>query len=530
MTLSEENSNDKRSTDSETGARAFLENLTGPSKGRIDWLSSDRVRAAVGNDRVLRIKPDEGRAGDTDLTAVLTWQGDSYRIEAAHGRQVWVNGHKIDSVTLMHGDMIEFEELGPMSRFRLCARSFPTHWPIDDILGDALAYTRSSRRPLAGRMSTAVGESLRRIAVQTTIFFRLTVLLALSVIAVFGYVLYQNDKALQQRLEQDARRIEAVTLLLAQTRDEALSPDDLFGLQQQLESRLTRNAERLGALEHRSDAAARVIQTSAPSIAFVQGAFVLRQIESGVLLREVHGPDGNILTTPFGQPRIEPGANGPPAEFQFTGTAFLLENGVNLVTNRHVALPWTSGDKLQAFEASGLSPEMLKLVVYLPGLTGPIDAVLLRASETADLALLSVAPVQIEGRGLALADDPPGAGEEVFLLGYPTGLRALLAQAGRDFIASVEDPTQIDFWTLAALLSERDFIHPLASRGIVAQVNSGAVIYDAETTVGGSGGPALNRNGRVVAINSAILPEFGGSNIGVPVAHLKYLLDAPPSE
>ena len=44
--------------------------------------------------------------------------------------------------------------------------------------------------------------------------------------------------------------------------------------------------------------------------------------------------------------------------------------------------------------------------------------------------------------------------------------------------------------------------------------------------VGGSGGPALDRNGHVVAVNAAILPEFGGANIGVPVHEVRRLLDA----
>jgi S1-C subfamily serine protease len=325
-------------------------------------------------------------------------------------------------------------------------------------------------------------------------------------------------------LEQDARRIEAVTLMLAQTRNDALSRDDLANLQQQLEERLDRNTDRLGALEHRSDAASRVIAAATPSVAFVQGAFGLRHLESGELLKQVVGPDGKTLTTPFGQPRLDPYGNGAPAEFQFTGTGFLLEDGQRVVTNRHVALPWTSNDQEQAFEASGLRPEMLRQVVYFPGVTEPKDTGLLVFSETADLAILSIAPDRMERRGLAVAQALPRAGEEIFLLGYPTGLRALLAQAGKDFIGALQAQGDADFWSVAAELSQRDLIHPLASRGIVAQINSGAVIYDAETTVGGSGGPALNRNGRVVAVNAAILPEFGGSNIGVPVTHLEALL------
>ena len=66
---------------------------------------------------------------------------------------------------------------------------------------------------------------------------------------------------------------------------------------------------------------------------------------------------------------------------------------------------------------------------------------------------------------------------------------------------------------------------PLASRGIVGQVTSASVVYDAETTSGGSGGPVLTLEGRVVAINTAILPEFGGSNLGVPAADALILLD-----
>lgn len=509
--------------------RAFLEGLTGPSKGDVSWLAEDKVSILVGDNRVFR--PIAGEAiSDKEHVATLKWSGESYVIEAAENRNIWVNGHKIDSVQLMHGDMIEFEEHGPMSRFRLCENSFPAKWTVDDILSDALAYAKSSRRPLPRRFSNALGESLRRIAWQTTNFFRFSVVFALTLIIVFGFVLYQNDRRLQATIEQDAQQIEAVTLLLSQTRKEALHEDDLLELQQRLEMRLAQNTERLGELEWRSDAAARVVAASAPSIAFVQGAFGLRHIESGKLLRKVLGPDEQPLTTPFGQPRIEPHGDGPPAEFQFTGTGFMLENGQHLITNRHVVLPWTSGDGAHAFEQAGLRPEMLKLLVYLPDMQGPINANLLGFSENADVAVVTVAPLQVKDRGLSLSHTPVQPGQEVYLLGYPTGLKALLAQAGREFFDELDRNDETDFWSVAARLSDRDLIRPLASSGIVAQVTENALIYDAETTVGGSGGPALNRFGQVVAVNSAVLPEFGGANIGVPVSQLKELLSRLPAE
>ena len=49
----------------------------------------------------------------------------------------------------------------------------------------------------------------------------------------------------------------------------------------------------------------------------------------------------------------------------------------------------------------------------------------------------------------------------------------------------------------------------------------------ANTTHGGSGGPVIGLDGRVVAVNSAIIPEFTGSNLGVPAAEAMRLLDAP---
>ena len=61
-------------------------------------------------------------------------------------------------------------------------------------------------------------------------------------------------------------------------------------------------------------------------------------------------------------------------------------------------------------------------------------------------------------------------------------------------------------------------------RGIVGQVSESAVAYDAETTRGGSGGPVLNARGELVAVTRAVIPEYGGSNLGVPVSGVLSLL------
>jgi S1-C subfamily serine protease len=78
---------------------------------------------------------------------------------------------------------------------------------------------------------------------------------------------------------------------------------------------------------------------------------------------------------------------------------------------------------------------------------------------------------------------------------------------------------------VAERLSEAGFIRPLASRGIVGQRSAETVVYDAETTYGGSGGPVLDVEGQVVAVNTAIIPGYGGSNFGIPIEFAHRLLE-----
>ncbi|MCP3961248.1 MAG: hypothetical protein GY719_25660 [bacterium] len=85
----------------------------------------------------------------------------------------------------------------------------------------------------------------------------------------------------------------------------------------------------------------------------------------------------------------------------------------------------------------------------------------------------------------------------------------------------------VDFWNVAQRLAEAGHIAPLATRGIIGQVTPAAVVYDAETTSGGSGGPVINLQGEVIAVNMAILPEFGGSNLGVPIDKAREILPTP---
>ena len=235
---------------------------------------------------------------------------------------------------------------------------------------------------------------------------------------------------------------------------------------------------------------------------------------------------GRPLISPIGQPLLTLDGDGPIAERQFTGTGFAVGPAGVIITNRHVARPWEKDASVSGMLVLGLEPVLLKYLVYVPGqqVAGHVEVV--RVSEDTDLAVLRLLNPGAAPHGLKLADDVPTPGDEIIVMGYPTGLKSMLVQSGEAFIDELQKANDTGFWSVASRLAERKLISPLSSRGIVSQATPATVVYDAETTHGGSGGPVLNVNGEVVAVNAAILPEYGGSNLGVPVAKVRALLKA----
>lgn len=496
---------------------ALLEHLTGPARSTVDWLPGKELFLSVGPER----RPLLSETLNDGAIARLSRDGDAVAIEALNDHTIWINKRVVGDGHLRDKDVIEFGETGPISRFRRFQGHAPMRWTVNEMAGDTLAYIRSSRRPLSYRLSHATRDFLRRFLVQTTLVFRLTVLIALGALGWLAYSQYQTNLQLTSRLVADANQIKLISADVAAAQRTALRPEDLTSLRQNLDERFSSNIERLSALERTTGATARVIAEAASSVVFLQGAYGLRSSKDGRMLRYVLGANGRPLASPTGRPRLSLEGKGAVAEIQFTGTGFLLEGEAVVVTNRHVAVPWE--DKSVGVD---MEPTMIRFIGWLPEEERAFDAALLVASDIADLALVSLADAPVDRPGLRLAAAPPPAGSEVVVMGYPTGLRAMLAKSGADFVKSLQEEKDVGFWSVAERLAKASLIAPLASRGIVGQVADEALVYDAETTSGGSGGPVLNSEGEVVAVNAAILPEYGGSNLGVPIAKLKALLAA----
>jgi S1-C subfamily serine protease len=383
---------------------------------------------------------------------------------------------------------------------------------------DCVDCARHGRGGLIRRSALFLRSVPLQLLTRTSPRTRLVVGGAFAVLLVTLGTLAAYGLQLERRLGAEEERSARITEALANLATMAEKDPELRALVVELQDALT---GRIEALELMSDAGRRVVMAASSSVIFVQGGYQLVQTASGKPLRLLLGPTGAPRIGPGGVPLTSLEGEGPVFEVQFTGSAWLASEDGLLVTNRHVAIPWSENEQVGPIFERGFEPR-LRLLGYLPDQAEPVELEFVVASQEADLAIVR-AP-DLEGREpLRLAEENPGPGEAILVLGYPAGIEALLARSGAMFVDSLMQ-RRPDFWGVVRELSEAGIIRPLATRGIVGQVTPSTVAYDAETTRGGSGGPVMSLSGEVVAVTFAILADFGGSNLGVPATEVARLL------
>ncbi|OHB38833.1 MAG: hypothetical protein A2060_08170 [Planctomycetes bacterium GWA2_50_13] len=113
------------------------------------------------------------------------------------------------------------------------------------------------------------------------------------------------------------------------------------------------------------------------------------------------------------------------------------------------------------------------------------------------------------------------------VIGYPAGVSAILARVEKSVMDELVYGLGLDFLGLADELSRRHLIRPLATQGHITDVLEDRVVFDAQTTIGGSGGPIIDRNGKVIAITYGVFTGFTGSNFAIPAKHVAEILETP---
>lgn len=211
------------------------------------------------------------------------------------------------------------------------------------------------------------------------------------------------------------------------------------------------------------------------------------------------------------QPQLVNGETALPVELltrEVAGSAVLIESGL-AITAKHVAEPWkyllewaeTEYRDWEHFaKDKNLKPVYERLEIQFPGLQ-PISVSLRASSETSDLALLSVPDVAIQPVSVEFSNEAISVTDEVAILGYPYSLGTLKLAArdvsqGQSFFTQIRD-------------MEPTFIKGTVSRPVHEVGETSRYFFlDASIEPGNSGGPVLDREGRVIGIISMRL-EIG---------------------
>jgi S1-C subfamily serine protease len=217
---------------------------------------------------------------------------------------------------------------------------------------------------------------------------------------------------------------------------------------------------------------------------------------------------------------------GPPLQLDVFGTGFLVARDGRLLTNHHVAEPWWSDEELKQLLDRGAIAYAVSYTAYFPGTSQGIAAKIDRISPHADLATLKLqtpAPPHVTFLELDDRAQASVTGDPVVLIGYPTGIEGILARAGSDVARGVAENAR-EVTQIVSRLAAQDLIRPTTTQGHIGDVLKDKIVYDAATTSGGSGGPLFNREGKVIGVNFAMLNDFGGSNLAVPIRYADELV------
>jgi S1-C subfamily serine protease len=346
-----------------------------------------------------------------------------------------------------------------------------------------------------------------------------------------GGILQQGE--LQRRTEQARASLTASEAsgpresLKAQTeeiRKKMAADGDTNG--ESLKKQLQETQNRLNRLENEGRNAETIVHTYGPSVCLLHVVVEFREKDSGQLIRISLDATGKPRIDSKGMVALELDGTGPPLEEDFFGTGFLVARDGRLLTNHHVVEPWWADEELKQLVEKGTVAFAASYTAYFPGSSQGVAAKVDRISEKADLATLKLqtpAPSHAALLELDNRSEASVSGDPVVLIGYPTGIDGILARAGTDVTRKVAENAH-EVSQIVSQLSAQNLIRPTTTQGHIGDVLKDKIVYDAATTSGGSGGPLFNREGKVIGVNFAILNDFGGSNLAVPVRYADELV------
>ncbi len=524
-----------------------LAHLSGERRGQEDEVT--HFPALIGSDPGAAVLVP----GAAFLHALLVERkGEVLLEDAGSGRGTLLLGENVQHGVLRDGDVIELGPGGPKLRFRCAAEDKPP-------LPGAAAWARHESASLGVHDTASFLRAVaRETAERTSRLFQVSV--ALVVALGLAAALYSQWQA--RRLRQDVKRLrEAVASanlqqreFIARIADERQRTDEeKRRLESEIEAararentlnqklreaqsaetqsvredlRLTR--ERLATLESERAAGERIIRDFGGGVGLIQGSYAYYDAADRPL-RLSPAEDGEARRKDDGTLVLSPEGAGPLYTTDYFGTGFLVDRKGLLLTNRHVAEPWWNDDTAERLAKDGFKPRFVTFRAFFPREAEAFELRTLRVSAQVDLAVVSLDLRKRKVPVLALDATGKGAvaGQPVVVLGYPAGLEALLAKAETTLVKQILNDNGMSSERVTEALGRKGLIRPSTTQGHIGDVTPTDIVFDAPTTQGGSGGPVLNKNGQVIAVEYAVLTKFEGSSFGVPIGYALELLKAP---
>ncbi len=444
--------------------KAIFVHLSGSKRGKTEFFTDSKI--GIGTDSSCNLRFNLLTDKNTSpLHAEINLRECDYILkDLDSSKGTFVNNRLIKEVVIHDGDLIEFGDNGPRVRFRIKAEEGDVCKPFREMLADSMDL---AREPHKGRK-----------LITATSFFK---------------------SLLNEAFTQSSFKFKLVTLLIF-----LLTTVGIGTLFYTIYSSLTETTKRVELLEFESAIGEKIIKDFSKGVCLIQCSFSLVDEVSGEPLKAWN--NGRLLTN------------------NSTGTGFIISKTGMVLTNRHVVEPWWHQTTYFTSIEPGLKPRIEVLRAFFPNVKNPVLLKLEKVSEVADVALLSFEPegIDIPVLELDLSGMDAIEGEPVVLLGYPAGMNALFAKTDPDIAKEI---SKLPFLEAAQELSNHHLIKPISTQGHISDVLNERIIYDALTTVGGSGGPLFNNKGKVIAINYGIFRGFSGANFGVPIKYAIELLE-----
>jgi S1-C subfamily serine protease len=512
--------------------------LSGSEKGKTRIYTQDRVTLGTADSCDLKLVAEEGASLPEGVLAEVYDDDGIYHLvprPGLNGLRIVVNGESVTALDgeasppghqLHDGDTIQFGQ-GPASAgvlFQVMPENFTTASLAPRHLGDLEIDSQKPVHPLTAtlfvkELSASLWAEIPQRAKRTGLAVVGVVAAGLFISMVLGLItLIRNTN----KTEQLAGQISS----MQEHRDE----------DQEL---IKKQAEEIDRLRVLSDQSRRypqkIAEVYSPSVCLIVGSYTFVERGSGRLLRyETADNTNDIPVDKNGNLQASVDGAGPAVQIDYTGTGFVVEEGV-IATNKHVVQPWATDQLARTIlrQGGGFQPRLDSLQGFFPPIKSPFDLKVVATSLAFDVAICKFDwTTSFQPQICPMSEEDPISiiGEPIVLLGYPTGVDGLLQRIDENERREAMRGHDMSATNVAAALAARSLIRPLTTTGTVSDALPGRIVHTGQTTEGGSGSPLFDREGRVIAVNSAILASadgsqsFGGSNFAVPIKAVAELL------